>query len=311
MQQPILELRKKRDFGEVISETFQFIRQNFKPLVRAALFIAGPFLLGAAIYFTVSYVNMLTGISSQTFGRSGSYTMNMLVSLIFILAGQAMLFTVVHDYIKLLLSGKKKEEITVAAVWQLARADVWKAIGINLMLGLIFVVSVFLIALIVSALGVFGVLFALGGIVAIIFLAGRLSLAHAAGLVENYSVGDSLARSWEMTAGKFWSSLGTLFVLTLVVGVCSYLLYIPIMLLAFVILQHGGNMEISLVWKSMVVILQAAGYLVVFMGYMVPAIGLILQYLGCVESKEGHGLMERIEELKLETDESHWGEETY
>ena len=40
-----IEFAKRRDFGEVLNGTFQFLRQNFKSLGLALLYIAGPFIL--------------------------------------------------------------------------------------------------------------------------------------------------------------------------------------------------------------------------------------------------------------------------
>jgi hypothetical protein len=63
--------------------------------------------------------------------------------------------------------------------------------------------------------------------------------------------------------------------------------------------------------RIVITALQAGGYFVMFLGYMVPAMGLILQYLNCVERKEGHGLLARIDQLELSSDDSHWGQEEY
>jgi hypothetical protein len=311
MQPPILELRKKRDFGEVISDTFQFVRQNFKPLLRSSLYISGPFLLLAAIYFTISYVNMLSSISVYATERNASYAINMLVSVVFIAVGLAVQYAVVHDYTRLLLEGRKKEDIKVADVWQLVKRDVWKAVGINIVIAVIIILCVAVLVLLVAAMGPIAILFVLIGMVGIFILFVKLSLSFPAALLENYSVFNSLARSWSMTQGMFWSTIGTVFILGLVVGVCSYVLYIPIFIMLFLVGMHGGNMDIDPLWKTLIIVFQSLGYLIIFMAYMIPSIGLILQYLNCVERREGHGLLERIDNLKMETDESHWGEEQY
>ena len=39
-----VEFRKVRDFGEVISDTFLFMKQNFKPLFKAFFYLCGFFL---------------------------------------------------------------------------------------------------------------------------------------------------------------------------------------------------------------------------------------------------------------------------
>ena len=37
-----LEFHKARDFSKKINDTFEFLKQNFKPLTKSVLFIAGP-----------------------------------------------------------------------------------------------------------------------------------------------------------------------------------------------------------------------------------------------------------------------------
>ena len=44
-----MELRKLRDFGENINDTFQFIRQEFKPLLKSFFAIAGVLILVTGI----------------------------------------------------------------------------------------------------------------------------------------------------------------------------------------------------------------------------------------------------------------------
>lgn len=50
MAEQKIELRKVRDLSDNLNDTFQFIRQNLKPLLISFLCIAGVFMLLAAIY---------------------------------------------------------------------------------------------------------------------------------------------------------------------------------------------------------------------------------------------------------------------
>jgi uncharacterized membrane protein (DUF106 family) len=49
MAQQKTQLRKIRDFGENFSDTFQFIRKEFKPLLVSFILVAGVFMLITAI----------------------------------------------------------------------------------------------------------------------------------------------------------------------------------------------------------------------------------------------------------------------
>src|SRR3954468_12928780 len=63
MAQQKIQLRKIRDFGENFSDTFQFIRQEFKPLLTTFILIGGIFLLLNAI-FAGMYNQQALGIYS-------------------------------------------------------------------------------------------------------------------------------------------------------------------------------------------------------------------------------------------------------
>src|ERR1700753_3986362 len=51
-----IELAKPRDFGEIINDTFIFIRQNFKPLIKFFFIFCGFFMAATAITSIVSYL---------------------------------------------------------------------------------------------------------------------------------------------------------------------------------------------------------------------------------------------------------------
>src|SRR4051812_7618895 len=50
MAEQKIQLRKIRDFGENINDTFLFIRQNFKPLMKSFFAISAIFMIGQAIF---------------------------------------------------------------------------------------------------------------------------------------------------------------------------------------------------------------------------------------------------------------------
>ena len=50
MAEQKIELRKVRDLGDNLNDTFQFIRQNLKPLLLSFLCLSGVFMLLAAIF---------------------------------------------------------------------------------------------------------------------------------------------------------------------------------------------------------------------------------------------------------------------
>ena len=44
-----IEFKKRRDFGQVINDTFTFMRQNFKPLIKTYFIFCGLFVLASLL----------------------------------------------------------------------------------------------------------------------------------------------------------------------------------------------------------------------------------------------------------------------
>src|ERR1700743_2770236 len=72
MNQP-LELRKSRDFGQIISDSFVFLRQNFKPLFRYLLVICGFFILVGTVTSTMQYMHTGQIFTNSVALRNESY----------------------------------------------------------------------------------------------------------------------------------------------------------------------------------------------------------------------------------------------
>jgi hypothetical protein len=90
--EPKIELAKLRDFGEIISDTFQFIRQNFKDLLKIFFIFCGFFLIALmAVSFlqqlkVMRVFNEANAGAPQTFGSTMpdfwlSYAVTMLITI--------------------------------------------------------------------------------------------------------------------------------------------------------------------------------------------------------------------------------------
>ena len=64
----IIEFQQARDFSKKINVTFEFIKQNFKPLFKSILFIAGPPMLVGSV--------LAGGLYSDYFGWVGEISKN-------------------------------------------------------------------------------------------------------------------------------------------------------------------------------------------------------------------------------------------
>jgi hypothetical protein len=121
---------------------------------------------------------------------------------------------------------------TLRETWRHTRRMVPRLAGLCLVL-LVPGVVVFggLIALVVWAFasnaavgGVLGLLVLLGCLIAAVWVAVRLALATPALVLEDIGVAASLRRSWQLTARRFWRTLGVLLVANLLVSIVQQVL---------------------------------------------------------------------------------------
>src|ERR1700761_4315580 len=117
--QPV-ELRKLRDFGQVIGDTFEFLKQNFKQLMSALLVICGLFLLINVITSVFQTLKMtdiyqfgirpIQGDEFQT--NTLSYITSVFLNALVLLLTQACIHLVTLCYISVYLQ-KNKEKPTL------------------------------------------------------------------------------------------------------------------------------------------------------------------------------------------------------
>ena len=67
---PMIEFKKQRELGDIISDTFKFLRQEFKPFTKAVFTIAGPFMV-LYLLAMVFYMYMIGDLF--TFGNAANF----------------------------------------------------------------------------------------------------------------------------------------------------------------------------------------------------------------------------------------------
>src|SRR5688572_17638407 len=69
MAEQKIEFRKIRDFGEVMNDTFSFVRQNFKPLFKSFFAICSFFMIALAILTGLYQSQYLSGLDELFNGK--------------------------------------------------------------------------------------------------------------------------------------------------------------------------------------------------------------------------------------------------
>ncbi|MEM6893712.1 MAG: hypothetical protein AAF554_08480 [Bacteroidota bacterium] len=275
MEKKYFELRINRDFGEILSVYFDFLKQNIKRFTNIFLNYNGIFIVGLLV---TSYL-MVSGfaglIASENNYLPGNTAPDFDNYLLYIGAGAILFF-----FIFLIAAGlnfsissaymiqyeiKKGEPIDKREVWNLVKNRGGSIIGFILLLIPIYLV--FMVAVVI-----FAFIPLLGFIAQYIiqfFLAAWIGVSFYSMLSENQGVVDAFQEGWNLVKKSFWKSVGVNFIL----GILNGLLFFIILLIPGVIVGiytfHvvDSNIDVTESIVSMIVYTLALCFLLVLSAY--------------------------------------------
>jgi hypothetical protein len=278
MEQPKLDLKKVRDFGEVINDTFIFLKQNFKPLFKILIPITILFVVANILLAVFQFIN-LQDIYKSTNGNLAGVLLNKSVttSLITGLFGSIVYFMVAlttYCYVAVYIENKS-ETPEIAQVWGFFKYYFFRYIGIRLLTG---------IALLVGL-----VLCLLPGI----YLMPIVSLTVAAVVLENRGTFNAISRGFILIKQDWWMSFGTLVILIMILYAFVITLTLPSLIIggsASLLTPNFNRPIYAIIIQSIISGLSVYSYVIVI-------IGNCILFYSLVEKKESEGLLDRINDL--------------
>jgi len=270
-----IEFKKTRDFGEVFSTTFSFLKQEFRPLSLAILNYAFPFILISAIAL-ILFVNRFKpfftnpeAIPSSGFLKEILF-FYILMILIFIISN-VLLYSTVNNYIALYIE-KGRGNFT--------SSDVSHRIGSNFWQILFTVILT-------------NVMIAIGWMFCIlpgIYLAVSMSFVYISITYEKKGFGDAISRSFEVSHVQWWSTLLLLFMIYLIIFLIAFIPYITILFsfignttVTFPSQEYSPEKIIELMRRISYVV--ALLIILVSLLTVIPMIAIALQYTSSIEVK--------------------------
>jgi hypothetical protein len=314
--------QKKRDFGDKLNASFEFIRQNFKSLITAIFKIVGiPLILlgvvGGVFYYYYAQFLLAPDFESELIGL---FIIGGVVMFVVGLAFYALFMGTIYEYIKQYID-KGPGGVDITALGALVR----KRLGYHVMtilglvaiyVGLAFipVLIVVLLAQQAEALAIVGALMMFVLVPGFIYLAISLSLFFVIRTQEDISIGEAFSRCFKLIKGKWWSTFGLLFVMGIIQAMAGWIIMIPYYILIFVMGFSGeaellGDLEnLSMVLIVVTIVFYALNLIVSLLGSMLSYIALAFQYYNLVEMKEATGLMQRLDTFGQgeQEDEEHY-----
>ncbi len=281
MKPPIV-LLQQRDFGQKINVTFEFVIQNFKPLMLALLYIAGPpALIGG--FFMGSYQSNMLGIQKKIMsGDSGSdfpfssiFEMGSSVLILTVFLGIASVAAslVVNAYMLEYEAGNRN--ITPEIVWNRLKNYIGKGIGYSIVM-VIFTLIATLFFLIPG-----------------IYVGVTLSLMYIVMMRENLDLGDTFRRCFYLIQDKWWSTFGLLIIVGIISSIIGYVFQIPTLIVTLSsFFQIGDGMND--IWMAISGVIATVGSVLV---RSLVLVAVVFQYYNLVERREGSGIIGAIDNI--------------
>lgn len=276
-----VQLRQVRDIGQVISDSFLYVRQNWKLLYGALIigclppFLLGSFLIGR--FFSSTMTQFSAQVPSvPSFGTMGlGYLFMAITGLMFV--------SIIQEHLRAYLHG---ETVLLSPGSLVARAI--SSVPQYFLIVFLSMIAIWLGLILLMIPG--------------IWLMGALSLANPAQGIERAGAIESMGRSFKLVKDNWWNTFGVLFLLGLIVGVIAYAVMIPFTLLlgfgSMSGLEASNDPDATLRTMSIIMPLMFGIMgLVYLLLYPLPMIGVGLQYFNLVEQKERRGLGDRLSEF--------------
>ncbi|MEW2921172.1 hypothetical protein AB1A65_06865 [Muricauda sp. ANG21] len=233
MKDKYIELRINRDFGDILTAYFDFLKQNIKKFTNVFLSYNGIFLIGLLItsYLLVSgFVGMIS-TNSALYGIDAGQTDDE-TYWIYIIAGGILFFLIFLMVAGLNFSLSSSYMIkydehkgigfTKTEVWNLTKEKLGNTVVFILLL-----IPIYLLFFIASIIFAFIPLLGMFAQYIIqFFLTAWIGVSFYSMLSENKGVTDAFGEGWNLVSKNFWKSVGVNFILGLLNGLLMFIVLI-------------------------------------------------------------------------------------
>lgn len=282
-----VRLRQVRDFGQIISTTFVFLRQEWRPLVRAILTIGlpasviGGFLAGGTLGSMQNY-RYSGNDPSELMGMLSSGLVLMIPGILILAVGWLFVVSMVHEYIRA-YHLNEHHGMTTGELARRGASQIGPYFGAGFLSALLMIVGMLLC------------------ILPFFYVWTVLSLALIAHAIERTGGSGALGRSNQLVKGDFWPTLGLLLVISLINMFINGALQLPFSIVGIVVGINtgldsidGGNAGLPTWYATFNAIATAVQWCFQMLTYPIVVVCMSLKYFSRVEETEGHGLREKI-----------------
>lgn len=288
-----IEFKKERDLGAIITDTFKFIRENWKDYFSTVFRIAGPpFILFiiAMGYYMVSVGGMMSdstaSIDNQFEFESGTNFMGMFGAVAIVMIAGIVFYVLMQMaslfFIKSYINNNgvvDKNEIS-----QNVRQHFWSFLGLVILTILMVVFGVVLCFFPAIWIGVI------------------LSLGTSIMIFEGKNVGDTISHCFTLIKDHWWETFGVVFVVGILVSLLGQVFAVPNMIYSLVkmgtvISSDDPTLMMDIFSDPIYLVLTVFSYVGQFLLSTISLITSVFIYFDLNEQKNLTGTIEKIDRL--------------
>jgi hypothetical protein len=278
-----IELSKTRDFGDIISDTFLFIRENFASLLKCFFIFCGFFMVALIVIASFQQAKLIDVVNSNEYGASNPFGklsqffgLQYFFTILFSLLNYTAITVTILSYMAVYKS-KGNMPPTPEEVWGYIKFYFFKTFGSMILITILFVIA--LVCCIIPGIWLYPI----------------LSLIFPIMIFENTSFGYAFGQSFRLIKDNWWATFGALFVIMLILYVLSVIVIMPVSLIAmgsmFLHASKGTHPSATALIATTTITTLCHVF------YILPIVALALCYFNLTELKDSTGLMDRINQL--------------
>ena len=284
----LIDFKKQRELGDILSDTFVFLRLEFKPFISLIFKVAGPYIL----FFLLSFVfYMYTVGDIFSFNYSASSDLNnfsplmMFLALILFAISAILAYvfansTAMH-YIKSYINnqGEVNDQKVIAEV----KDTFWSFVGLGIIKWIVIVLAAMLCFF------------------PVFYFMVPMAMVFSILVFEKRDVMDSFNYSFALIKDEFWITFSTILVTGIIVMVSSYAFGLPAII--YSIIKTGifsgeidpGNL-VSFT-DPVYIVLNVISYLARFLLNLISVVAYVFIYYNLNERKNFTGTFEQIKRI--------------
>jgi len=210
-----IEFRKKREIGDIFTDSFEFIRQEFKPVSKLVAIYVLPFIVLYSLVQVYLQKNIISKIdfsnTEALLENIGPVYLNVFLFVLFGLFVQSLLIATYYSYIEVYIK-KGKGNFDLSEITPHLFANGLLAIGASIVTFIIVMVGLVLC------------------IIPGIFFANTLSIVFIILLFERKGLGNAITRSVSLVNSQWWNTFLVNLVGLIIIWVVSFIMSIPTMI---------------------------------------------------------------------------------